>query len=169
MQTSLPKVFDIRLDEYSTFKIGSAIGIIYFLSGLMTFIGGMLADKFSLKKIYIIGLAGQVPCYLAIAYFSGFPLIFVCLAAAIFNSSILPAENILLSKFTPEKHHGLIYGCKFIIVFCSGPLAVFAVAQIYQMTLEFTNLFLISSLIMFLIFFLAIFLPYKDNNLKISN
>jgi len=169
MQTSLPKVFDIRLDEYSTFKIGSAIGIIYFLSGLMTFIGGILADKFSLKKIYIIGLAGQVPCYLAIAYFSGFPLIFVCLAAAIFNSSILPAENILLSKFTPEKHHGLIYGCKFIIVFCSGPLAVFAVAQIYQMTLEFTNLFLISSLIMFLIFFLAIFLPYKDNNLKISN
>ena len=169
MQTSLPKVFDIRLDEYSTFKIGSAIGIIYFLSGLMTFIGGILADKFSLKKIYIIGLAGQVPCYLAIAYFSGFPLIFACLAAAIFNSSILPAENILLSKFTPEKHHGLIYGCKFIIVFCSGPLAVFAVAQIYQMTLEFTNLFLISSLIMFLIFFLAIFLPYKDNNLKISN
>ena len=169
MQTSLPKVFDIRLDEYSTFKIGSTIGIIYFLSGLMTFIGGMLADKFSLKKIYIIGLAGQVPCYLAIAYFSGFPLIFVCLAAAIFNSSILPAENILLSKFTPEKHHGLIYGCKFIIVFCSGPLAVFAAAQIYQMTLEFTNLFLISSLIMFLIFFLAIFLPYKDNNLKISN
>ena len=169
MQTSLPKVFDIRLDEYSTFKIGSAIGIIYFLSGLMTFIGGILADKFSLKKIYIIGLAGQVPCYLAIAYFSGFPLIFVCLAAAIFNSSILPAENILLSKFTPEKHHGLIYGCKFIIVFCSGPLAVFAAAQIYQMTLEFTNLFLISSLIMFLIFFLAIFLPYKDNNLKISN
>jgi len=169
MQTSLPKVFDIRLDEYSTFKIGSTIGIIYLLSGLMTFIGGILADKFSLKKIYIIGLAGQVPCYLAIAYFSGLPLIFVCLAAAIFNSSILPAENILLSKFTPEKHHGLIYGCKFIIVFCSGPLAVFAAAQIYQMTLEFTNLFLISSLIMFLIFFLAIFLPYKDNNLKISN
>jgi FSR family fosmidomycin resistance protein-like MFS transporter len=169
MQTSLPKVFDIRLNDYSTFKIGSTIGIIYFLSGLMTFIGGMLADKFSLKKIYIIGLAGQVPCYLSIAYFSGFPLIFVCLAAAMFNSSILPAENILLSKFTPEKHHGLIYGCKFIIVFCSGPLAVFFVAQIYQMTLEFTNLFLISSLVMFLIFFLAIFLPYKDNNLKISN
>ena len=169
MQTSLPKVFDIRLDDYSTFKIGSTIGIIYFISGFMTFIGGILADNFSLKKIYIFGLAGQIPCYLAIAYFSGLPLIFVCLAAAMFNSSILPAENILLSNFTPEKHHGLIYGCKFIIVFCSGPLAVFTVAKIYQMTLEFTNLFLISSLLMFFIFFLAIFLPYKDNNLKISN
>jgi len=111
-------------------------------------------------------LAGQIPCYLAIAYFSGFPLIFVCLAAAMFNSSILPAENILLSRFTPERHHGLIYGCKFIIAFSSGPLAVFAVAKIYQMTLEFTNLFLISSAVMFVVFFLAIFLPFKENNIK---
>lgn len=169
MQTSLPKVLDIRLDNYSTFKIGSTIGIIYFISGFMNLIGGLLADNFSLKKIYILGLAGQIPCYLAIAYFSGFPLILVCLTAAMFNSSILPAENILLSKFTPEKHHGLIYGCKFIIVFCSGPLAVFAVAKIYQMTLEFTYLFLISSFVMFLIFFLVIFLPYKDNNFKTLN
>ena len=169
MQTSLPKVFDIRLYNFSTFKIGSTIGIIYFLSGLMTFIGGILADKYSLKKIYICGLAGQVPCYLAIAYFSDLPLIFVCLLAAILNSSILPAENILLSKFTPEKHHGLIYGCKFIIAFGSGPLAVFLVAKIYQMTSEFTNLFLISSLVMLLIFFLVLFLPFKDNKLAVSN
>jgi len=168
MQTSLPKVFDIRLDNYSTFKIGSTIGIIYFISGLMTFIGGILADNFPLKKIYIFGLAGQIPCYLAIAYFSGYPLIFVCLAAAMFNSGILPAENILLAKFTPEKHHGLIYGCKFIIVFCSGPLAVFAVAKIYQMTLEFTNLFLISFFVMLLIFFLVVFLPYKESNIYTS-
>ena len=169
MQTSLPKVFDIRLDNYSTFRIGSTIGIIYFISGFMTFVGGILADNFSLKKIYIIGLAAQIPCYLAIAYFSGYPLIFVCLLAAMFNSSILPAENILLSKFTPEKHHGLIYGCKFVIVFCSGPLAVFAVANIYQMTLEFTNLYLISFYVMLFIFFLVIFLPYEENKIKIFN
>ena len=169
MQTSLPKVFDIRLDNFSTFGIGSTIGMIYFISGLMTFIGGLLADKFSLKKIYLIGLAGQIPCYLAIAYFSSFPLIFVCLFAAMFNSSILPAENILLSKFTPEKHHGLIYGCKFIIVFCSGPLAVFLVAKIYELTLEFTYLFVISFFVMFFVFILALFLPFQNKKFEIIN
>jgi|TARA_B110000438_G_scaffold292167_1_gene330126 MFS family permease len=169
MQTSLPKIFDIRLNNYSTFKIGSTIGVIYFISGLMNFIGGILADKYSLKKIYIYGLACQAPCFFAIAYFSGLPLILACLAAAMFNSSILPAENILLSKFTPPKHHGLIYGCKFIIAFGSGPLAVFFVAQIYKLTLEFTILFIFSSVLMLLIFFLTLFLPYKHNNLKISN
>ena len=165
MQTSLPKFFDIRLNNYSTFKIGSTIGII---SGFMNFFGGILADKYSIKIIYILGLLGQIPCYFAIAYLSGFPLIFLCLAAAMFNSSILPAENILLSKFTPEKHHGLIYGCKFIISFGSGPLAVFLVAYFYKSTLEFTNLFLMSSLIMFLIFVFVLFLPF-NNNVKISN
>ena len=85
------------------------------------------------------------------------------------NSSILPAENILLSKFTPEKHHGLIYGCKFIIVFCAGPLAVFTVAKIYKMTLEFTNLFLISSIVMLMVFFLVLFLPYQESNKKNFN
>jgi len=168
MQTSLPKVFDIRLNNYSTFRIGLTIGGIYFISGVMTLIGGLLADKFSLKKIYIIGLAGQIPCNLTIAYFTGFPLIFVCLIAAILNSSILPAENILLSKFTPEKHHGLVYGVKFIFVFVSGPIAVFLVAKIYELTLEFVNLFLISSSVMIFIFLLALFLPYKDKKLKVS-
>jgi FSR family fosmidomycin resistance protein-like MFS transporter len=168
MQTSLPKFFDIRLNNYSTFKIGSTIGIIYLISGFMNFFGGILADKYSIKIIYILGLLGQIPCYFAIAYLSGFPLIFLCLAAAMFNSSILPAENILLSKFTPEKHHGLIYGCKFIISFGSGPLAVFLVAYFYKSTLEFTNLFLMSSLIMFLIFVFVLFLPF-NNNVKISN
>ena len=169
MQTSLPKVFDIRLNNFTTFGIGTTIGAIYFISGLMTFIGGLLADKFSLKFIYIIGLAGQIPCYLAIAYFSGLPLIIICLLAAMFNSSILPAENILLSKFTPEKHHGLIYGCKFIIAFGSAPIAVFLVAKIYKLTFEFTNLFLISSLVMLFVFILALFLPVQNKNIDISN
>ena len=74
-QTSLPKVFDIRLDNYSTFTIGTTIGIIYFISGLMNYIGGILADNFSLKKIYMIGLAGQIPCYFAIAFFSSLEMI----------------------------------------------------------------------------------------------
>ena len=161
MQTSLPKVFDLRLNNFSTFAIGSTIGLIYFISGFMTFIGGIFADKFPLKKIYVLGLLGQIPCYFGIAYFNGFPLILVCLFAAMCNSSILPAENILLSKFTPEKHHGLIYGCKFIISFGSGPIAVFLVSKIYELTFEFTNLFIFSSSIMFIIFILALFLPYN--------
>jgi len=161
LQTAIPKVFDLRIENLSTFGIGAAIGLIYFLAGLMTFVGGILADNFSLKKIYLIGIAAQAPCFFCISYFSGLPLIFVCLLAAIFNSSILPTENILLAKFTPEKHHGLIYGVKFIVAFGSGPLAVFLISKLYELTKEFNYIFLINTFVIILITFFVLFLPLK--------
>ena len=169
MQTSLPKVFDIRIANLSTFAIGSIIGIIYGISGLMTLVGGFLADKFSLKKIYLIGIAAQVPCFYFIANFSGIPLIFVCLMAAMFNSSILPTENILLAKFTPERHHGLIYGFKFIVAFGSAPIAVFLISKIYEQTQEFTNLFYISFILMMFVAFFVLFLPVKNQKTNFPN
>ena len=169
MQTSLPKVFDIRIANLSTFAIGSIIGIIYGISGLMTLVGGFLADKFSLKKIYVIGIAAQVPCFYFIANFSGIPLIFVCLMAAMFNSSILPTENILLAKFTPERHHGLIYGFKFIVAFGSAPIAVFLISKIYEQTQEFTNIFYISFILMMFVTFFVLFLPVKNQKMYFPN
>ena len=169
MQTSLPKVFDIRIANLSTFAIGSIIGIIYGISGFMTLVGGFLADKFSLKKIYVIGIAAQVPCFYFIANFSGIPLIFVCLMAAMFNSSILPTENILLAKFTPERHHGLIYGFKFIVAFGSAPIAVFLISKIYEQTQEFTNLFYIGFILMMFVTFFVLFLPVKNQKMNFPN
>ena len=169
MQTSIPKVFDIRIQNLSTFAIGAIIGAIYGIAGLMTLVGGIMADKFSLKKIYVIGIAAQVPCFFCIAYFTGLPLIIVCLIAAMFNSSILPTENILLAKFTPEKHHGLIYGFKFIIAFGSAPIAVFLISKIYEETQEFTNLFYISCTLMILVTLAVVFLPINNKKLNFPN
>ncbi len=169
MQTSIPKVFDIRIENLSTFQIGTVIGVIYTLAGLMTLVGGIMADKFSLKKIYVIGIAAQGPCFFCIAYFTGLPLIIICLIVAMFNSSILPTENILLAKFTPEKHHGLIYGCKFIVAFGSAPIAVFLISKIYEQTQEFTNLFYISSILMILVTLAVLFLPVKKQKLNFIN
>ena len=161
MQTSIPKLFDIRIENISTFSIGITIGFIYGIAGLMTLLGGILADNFSLKKIYIIGIAAQIPGFFFIAYFTGIPLILVSLLVAMFNSSILPTENILLAKFSPEKHHGLIYGVKFIVAFGSAPIAVFLISKIYELTQEFTYLFNISSLMMLLVTLTVFFLPIE--------
>jgi len=169
MQTSIPKVFDLRIENISTFLIGLTIGVVYGISGLMTLIGGILADKFSLKKIYVIGIAAQVPCFFFIAFFSGYPLILFFLIGAMFNSSILPTENILLAKFTPEKYHGLIYGIKFIVAFGSAPIAVFLISTIYQNTREFTYLFFISSFLMFFVTLAVIFLPLKNKKIFLTN
>ena len=158
-QTALPKVFEIRIDNINSIQIGLMIGIIYFISGATTFVGGLLADQFNLKKIYLIGIFLQFPCYLAIAYVSGYSLVVLCILAAVFNASILPTENLLLSKFTPQKYHGVVYGIKFILAFGSGPISVFLISEIYSITLEFTYLFLINAITMGLVSIFIIFLP----------
>jgi len=162
-QTALPKVFEIRIDNINSIQIGFMIGIIYFISGATTFVGGLLADQFNLKKIYLIGIFMQFPCYLGIAYISGYSLVILCILAAIFNASILPTENLLLSKFTPQKYHGVVYGVKFILAFGSGPISVFLISEIYSITLEFTYLFLINAVMMGLVSVFILFLPIKNN------
>ena len=163
MQTALPKVFEIRIDNINSIQIGLMIGGIYFISGVTTFLGGLLADRFNLKTIYFIGIFMQFPCYLGIAYISSYSLIILCILAAIFNASILPTENILLGRFTSQKYHGIIYGLKFILAFGSGPISVFLISEIYSITLEFTYLFLINAVMMALVSILIIFLPFQSN------
>ena len=162
-QTALPKVFEIRIDNINSIQIGFMIGIIYFISGVTTFVGGLLADQFNLKKIYLIGIFMQFPCYLGIAYITGYSLVILCILAAIFNASILPTENLLLSKFTPQKYHGVVYGIKFILAFGSGPISVFLISEIYSITLEFTYLFLINAVMMGLVSVFILFLPIQNN------
>ena len=71
MQTSIPKVLDLRIDNITTYRIGVIVALIYGISGLMSLIGGLLADKFDLKTIYVIGMFPQVPCYFLISYNTG--------------------------------------------------------------------------------------------------
>ena len=167
-QTALPKVFEIRIDNINSIQIGLMIGIIYFISGATTFVGGLLADRFNLKTIYLTGIFMQFPCYFGIAYISGYSLVILCILAAIFNASILPTENLLLSKFTPQKYHGIVYGIKFILAFGSGPISVFLISEIYSITLEFTYLFLINAIMMALVSIFIIFLPIQRSQ-KLTN
>ena len=162
-QTALPKVFEIRIGNINSIQIGFMIGIIYFISGATTFVGGLMADRFNLKAIYLIGIFMQFPCYLGIAYMSGYSIVILCILAAVFNASVLPTENLLLSKFTPQKYHGVVYGIKFILAFGSGPISVFLISEIYSITLEFTYLFLINAAMMALVSIFILFLPIQKN------
>ena len=171
LQTSIPKVIDIRLSEslnLDTAKIGMAVSSIYIVSGLMNYIGGILADKYSEKMIYVSGILGQAVLLFVVASTSNYLLIIFALMTVAFNSSILPAENVLLAKFSPEKYQGLVYGIKFIVSFAIAPIAVLLISKSYEMTSEFIYLYMGSGFIMILVFMMAISLPYTREPKTIS-
>ena len=162
LQSSLPKAIDLRLSNkmnLSTADIGIIVSVIYIISGLMNYLGGILADNYSEKKIYLIGILGQGLLLLFIFNLSNYTLLFLSFFIVAFNSSILPAENLLLAKFSPQKHQSLVYGIKFIISFAIAPIALFLIATSYSITREFSYLYLSCGIIMLILFLIVLSLP----------
>ena len=164
LQTSLPKAIDIRLTDsldLSTSDIGYIVAAIYIVSGLMNYVGGILTDKYSEKLIYSFGIVGQGLLLLLIVSLSNYWLIAISLAIVAFNSSILPAENLLLAKFSPEKYQSLVYGIKFIVSFTVGPIALIMISRSYDLTGEFGVLYLAFGFVMIIMFLIVLTLPVK--------
>ncbi len=164
LQTSLPKAIDIRLTDsldLSTSDIGYIVAAIYIVSGLMNYVGGILTDKYSEKLIYSIGIVGQGLLLLLIVSLSNYWLIAISLVIVAFNSSILPAENLLLAKFSPERYQSLVYGIKFIVSFTVGPIALIMISRSYDLTGEFGVLYLAFGFVMIIMFLIVLTLPVK--------
>ena len=164
LQTSLPKVIDIRLSDTLNLdkaSIGFSVAVIYVVSGMMNYVGGMLADKYSEKLIYVIGILAQSILLFFLATISTYLLIIFALMTVAFNSSILPAENILLARFSPVKYQSLVYGIKFIVSFTIGPVAVLLISKSYELTSDFNYLYISCALLMSFLFLMVLRLPVK--------
>jgi len=166
LQTSLPKVIDIRLSSFldlGAAKIGFIVSSIYVISGLMNYVGGILADRYSVKFIYAVGILIQGILLLLFADMTSTFLILLALVIVAFNSSILPAENILLARFAPAEYQSLVYGVKFILSFSIGPLVVFLISRSYALTQEFYYLYWVGGILMSVLFFMILSLPLRKS------
>ena len=144
-QTSLPKVFDLRLAELvgeGTLGVGLVVTLVYILAAGMQVAGGWLADRYPLKPIYLGGWLFQIAMLAAVATAFGVPLVVAAVLSVMLSTAVLPAENMLLARFTPQKHRNLAFGIKFVLAFGVAPLAIWSVSWVKSETGEFTFLFL---------------------------
>jgi len=87
------------------------------------------------------------------------PLIGVAMLAVLLSTGSLPAENMLLARYTPARHHGLAYGIKYVLAFGTAPLSLMLVSAIQARTGEFAWLFLILAALAGLATLAALLLP----------
>ncbi len=161
-QTAMPKVFDLRLRDIAgdgIFGIGMIVALVYVSGSLMQLVGGYMADKYPLKPIYAGAFLFQIPVLAGVAAFGGLPLIGLAVAVVVLTSAPLPAENMLLARYTPARHHGLAYGIKFVLAFATAPLSIMLVSRIQESTGEFLWLFLILAALAGLAMLAALLLP----------
>ncbi len=143
-QAAIPKVFSLRIPNLpgeGVFGVGAAVAAVYTVGGLMQILGGHLADRLPLKRLYIGAFLLQIPALGAIAVLSGLPLLAAAALTVLFSTGGLPAENMMVARFSPAQHRSLAYGLKFVLAFGSAPLAVQFVAFMKERTGEFNLLF----------------------------
>ena len=163
-QASLPKVFDLRLRDIAgegAFGIGLLVAVVYTVGGIMQLVGGWLADRFPLKPIYLSAFLLQVPVMALLATAGSGPLIALAVLTVILSAAALPAENMLLARYTPQRHQSLAYGVKFVLAFVIANPAILLASWVEGRSGEFVWLYLILAATAGAAAVVAFFLPNK--------
>lgn len=124
---AMPKIFEERLAGSlgeGIAGIGALVTAVYLVSAIANMIGGELADRYDLKRVYIALQFVQIPVILV-----GFALVSPALVgvAALMvglNTATSPAENALLARYTPAGWRGRAFGAKFVLSLGVGALGV---------------------------------------------
>ncbi|HEY0835886.1 MAG TPA: MFS transporter [Azospirillum sp.] len=162
MQIVLPKLFEERLSDLvggGTFGIGGLVTLVWLTASIPQLIGGHLADRFPLRRIYAICLLAQTPLMALVAVLGGFPLVGAAALVVIASQVQIPAENLLLARYTPDRHRGLAFGAKFVLSFGAGPVAVQMAAFFYERFQDFRELYWMLTALALIAFLAALLLP----------
>ncbi len=162
VQNIMPKLFEERMVDLLSGQIGlvgTAVGVVYGIGATMQLVGGVLADRYSLKRVYVLLWLLQAPLLFVLAEYSGIPLGLAAILLAMAGTAILPAENMMLSRFAPANHQGLVFGAKFVVSFGAGPVGLYLITQVRHSTGEFTDLLLAYSVLAVLVMLVALLLP----------
>lgn len=143
-QGAMPKLFSVRLADVvggGATGIGALVSSVYLAGAVMQVVGGFLADRYSLKTIFVTCWIVQVPLLMGLATISGVGLVGAAALAVMANLAMLPAENMLLYRYAPERHRGLVFGVSYFIAFAAGPASIVLISWVWGATGGFGWLF----------------------------
>lgn len=140
---AMPKVFQQRLTflggELSA--IGAFTAVIFVFGAAAQYVGGMLADRFSMKWLVTSALSLQVLIILAIAQAWNWPLFALAILMAVFTLGLQPVMDSLIAHYVPAAWHARAYGARFLSAIVVSSLSVPAVAWVFEATGGFDWLF----------------------------
>ena len=108
----------------TTLSFGATTSLVYLVGIGGQYLGGYFADRFDLRWLYFGFHALSLPALIAMAIYTGTPLIGAAMIFVFFSLGMQPIENSLLAHVTPARWRSTAYGLKFVLTFGVGSLAV---------------------------------------------
>jgi MFS family permease len=143
-QVAMPKALADRVPEWAgqgALGAGALFTAIYLMAGALQIPAGWLADRYPLRLVYVLSYLVQVPLLAAAAALTGLPFFAAAALMVTANVSSLPAENVLMARYTPARWRGSAFGAKFVLSLGVAPVAVQLVSWLHESTGSFAWLY----------------------------
>jgi len=165
MTVAMPKLFELRLQGLTagtTLGAGGFASLALLEGMFMPLIGGRLADRYSLKWVYVASWLVTVPVLLFSIRLFELPLFAATILVFSAMSLATPAENALLVRYTPGRWRATAFGAKFVLSLGVSSLGVPLVGFVFDRTGEFVWLFLVLAALAAVIVAAGVFLPRES-------
>jgi MFS family permease len=167
LTVAMPKLFELRLTDLTggggTAATGRLVSLVFLVSAGVTIVGGLLADRYPLKRVYLWAWAAQVPVLILLINATQMPLL--GLMILLFSLEVMtgPAENSLLVRYTPGRWRATAFGAKFVLAQGVSALGVPLVGYVFDMTGDFLWMFGILIALCVAIVAATIYLPREPS------
>lgn len=144
VEVAMPKAFALRLTGLiggETVNVGWYVTAVFFASGSAQLVGGHLADRYSMRRIYALSFVVQVPLLALAATLIEAPLLLAVMAVMMLGAGARPSENGLLAHYSPGNWRATAFGAKFLLSVGITPGAIWLVGSLYDRTGDFVTLF----------------------------
>ena len=146
----MPILFADRLQNMVAFfglTTNQMVSVVYIFAGIANFVGGWLADRFDVRRVYLACWLLQIPALFGLSALFEAPLLLVTSFSVFLSIVMLPAENMLLTNLAPQQFWARIFGLKFIMAFGLSASAIPIAGFIYDQTGYFSLFFVCLSLV----------------------
>lgn len=169
MAVILPKLFADRLGGVtggSPSVIGTLVTAAYLAAAFAQYYGGVLADRFPLRSVYLVAFALQTPTLFMTAWLDSWPLLFMAMTMVFLSTGALAAENGLLALYTPGKWRATAYGAKFVLAIGVSASCIPLAGYIHDRNGDFFWLFVILGCAAMLVVSVGLLLPSEGRRAK---
>lgn len=149
MTFSLTKIVSIRveLEPGALLTVGLLTSAILALAGGAQLVGGMLADKFPLKRLFLLSYGIMAPALLLGAGAADSVMVFALFMVMVATVGTQPISDALFGKYVPQRWINTAYGLRFAISLCSSAAALPLVSYVFDATGDFEWLFIVLAVV----------------------
>jgi len=134
MTISLPKVLDDTLSGFSMSptEVGAIASVVYAIAAFTQIAVGRAIDKYSIKPIFLVFVAGQALFLYLAALATGWVMVGISVAIMVLVFGQIPINDTLIARYTPDTWRGRVYSIKYVLTFTVSAAVVPSISWLYE-------------------------------------